>query len=160
VWRRPLAVIRHTQRFNIFTEHTKKCDSSKGSRGFLTMGFDGVADGATQRARERRHATRGVEIEREGCCSARLAAHFAKQPVGTIENSEEEDSLFGEGESRRGAAWGAGHGGNGAPAGFHGRVGRREQQGALACWGRGKLGRVFSWPDRENRGEGTPCRAP
>jgi hypothetical protein len=30
-WRRPLAAIRHTQRFNIFTEHTKKCDSSKGS---------------------------------------------------------------------------------------------------------------------------------
>jgi hypothetical protein len=29
--RRPLAAIRHTQRFNIFIEHTKKCDSSKGS---------------------------------------------------------------------------------------------------------------------------------
>jgi hypothetical protein len=29
--RRPLAAIRHTQRFNIFAEHTNKCDSSKGS---------------------------------------------------------------------------------------------------------------------------------
>jgi hypothetical protein len=46
-----------------------------------------------------------------------------------MENSEEGGSLFGEGESRRGAARGAGHGGNGAPAGFHGRVGHREQQG-------------------------------
>jgi hypothetical protein len=56
---------------------------------FLTTGFDGVADGAAQRARERRHATRGVEIEREGCCSARLAAHFVEQPAGTTTNSEE-----------------------------------------------------------------------
>jgi hypothetical protein len=56
---------------------------------FLTTGFDGVADGAAQRARERRHATRGVEIEREGCCSARLAAHFDEQPAGTMENNEE-----------------------------------------------------------------------
>jgi hypothetical protein len=54
----------------------QKYDSSKGSGVFLTTVFDGVADGAAQRARERRHATRGVEIEREGCCSARLAAHL------------------------------------------------------------------------------------
>jgi hypothetical protein len=32
---------------------------------------------------------RGVEIEREGCCSARLAAYFVEQPAGTMENSEE-----------------------------------------------------------------------
>jgi hypothetical protein len=95
-----------------------------------------------------------VEIEQEGCCSARLAAHFVEQPAGTTENSEEGGSLFREGESRRGAAWGADHGGNEAPAGFHGRVGRREQLGALACWGRGKQGRVFSWPDREKQGRG------
>jgi hypothetical protein len=59
-----------------------------------------------------------VENELEGCCSARLAAHFAEQPAGTTTSSEEGGSLFGEGESRRGAARGAGHGGNGALAGF------------------------------------------
>jgi hypothetical protein len=108
--RRPLATIRHTQRFNIFTENTKKYNSSKGSGGFLTTGFDDVTDGAAQRARERRHATRGVENEREGCCSARLAAHFDEQPAGTTENSEEGGSLFGEGESSRGTTRGIGHG--------------------------------------------------
>jgi hypothetical protein len=56
---------------------------------FLTKGFDGVTDGAAQRARERRHAMRGVEIEQEGYCSARLAAHFVEQPAGTTTNSEE-----------------------------------------------------------------------
>jgi hypothetical protein len=61
---------------------------------FLTTGFDGVMDGAAQRARERRHTTRGVEIEREGCCSARLAAYFVEQPVGTTTNSEEGGSLL------------------------------------------------------------------
>jgi hypothetical protein len=76
---------------------------------------------------------RGMEGIR-GCCSARLAAHFDEQPAGTTENNEEGGSLFGERESRRGAARGANHGGNGAPTGFHGRVGRRDQQGALACW--------------------------
>jgi hypothetical protein len=76
---------------------------------FLTTGFGGVADGAAQRARERLHATRGVEIEQEGCRSARLAAHFVEQPTGTTTNIEEGGSLFGEGESRRGAARGAGH---------------------------------------------------
>jgi hypothetical protein len=30
-----------------------------------------------------------VEIEREGCCSAWLAAHFVEQPAGTTKNSEE-----------------------------------------------------------------------
>jgi hypothetical protein len=30
-----------------------------------------------------------VEIEREVCCSALLAAHFVEQPTGTTENSEE-----------------------------------------------------------------------
>jgi hypothetical protein len=58
------------------------------------MVFDGVTDGAAQRARERRHATRGVEIEREDCCSARLAAHFVEQPAGTTTNSEEGGSLL------------------------------------------------------------------
>jgi hypothetical protein len=57
-----------------------------------------------QRARERRHATRGVENEREGCFSAWLAAHFDEQPAGTTENSEEGGSMFGEGEPSRGVA--------------------------------------------------------
>jgi hypothetical protein len=38
--------------------------------------------------------TRGVDIEREGCCSARLAVHFAEQPAGTTTNSEEGVSLL------------------------------------------------------------------
>jgi hypothetical protein len=65
--------------------------------------FDGIADGAAQRARERRHATRGVEIEWECCCSARLAAHFAEQPAGTTTNSEEGGSLL----VFHGRKWGA-----------------------------------------------------
>jgi hypothetical protein len=32
---------------------------------------------------------REVENEREGCCSAWLAAHFVEQPAGTMKNSEE-----------------------------------------------------------------------
>jgi hypothetical protein len=59
-----------------------------------------------QRARERRHETRGVEIEQEGCCSAQLATHFVEQPAGTTVNNEEGGSLFGEG-SRAEALHGA-----------------------------------------------------
>ena len=35
-----------------------------------------------------------VENELEGCCSARLAAHFVEQPAGTTTNSEEGGSLL------------------------------------------------------------------
>jgi hypothetical protein len=35
-----------------------------------------------------------VENELEGCCSARLAAHFDKQSAGTTTNSEEGGSLL------------------------------------------------------------------
>jgi hypothetical protein len=114
--RRPLSAIRHTQQFNIFTEHKKIYNSSKGSGGFLTTGFNGVADGAAQRARERRHATRGVEIEREGCCSARLAAHFVEQPAGTTKNSKEGFNAVRRGGRRakngtgRGTVWALGWG--------------------------------------------------
>jgi hypothetical protein len=103
--RQRLATINITQWFNSFTAHKKNMAAVRAARN-LTTGFDGVANGVAQRARERRHATRGVENEREGCCSARLAAHFDEQPAGTMENSEEGDSLFGEGEkgARR---WGA-----------------------------------------------------
>jgi hypothetical protein len=87
-----------------------------------------------------------------GCCIARLAAHFVEQPAGTTENSEQGGSLFVEGESRRGAAWGADHGGNGAPAGFHGSVGRREQQGALACWEEENREGRFPGRTRKSRG--------
>jgi nicotinamidase-related amidase len=44
--RRPLAAVRHTQRFNIFTEHKIYIYIIAASNGgFLTTGFDGVADG-------------------------------------------------------------------------------------------------------------------
>jgi hypothetical protein len=45
---------------------------------FLTTVFDGVADGAAQRARERRHATRGAENELEGCCADFSCRHPKK----------------------------------------------------------------------------------
>jgi hypothetical protein len=43
-----------------------------------------------------------VENEQEGCCSARLAAHFDEQLAGTTENSEEGGSLFCEGREEDG----------------------------------------------------------
>jgi hypothetical protein len=59
---------------------------------------------------------RGVEIEREGCCSARLAAHFVEQPAGTTTNNEEGARCWFSMEENA-ARWIE-------------RAGRREQQGA------------------------------
>jgi hypothetical protein len=50
-WRRRLAAIRHTQRFNIFTEHTKKNVIAARGSGCLTTVFDGVVDGAAQNSK-------------------------------------------------------------------------------------------------------------
>jgi hypothetical protein len=109
-----------------------------------------------------------VEIEREGCCSAQLAAHFAEQPAGTMENSEEGGSLFGEGESRRGAArghqpwrkwsscWFPWESRAQGTAGCFGVLGKRETRKGVFLAGQGKTGarerragRRDCWPEME-----------
>jgi hypothetical protein len=58
--RRPLAAKTHKFVGGSSSDitHIRKINSEdSGGGGVLTTGFDGVADGATQRARERRHAT-------------------------------------------------------------------------------------------------------
>jgi hypothetical protein len=106
--RQCLAAISITQWFNSFTTHKKNMTAVRAARNLTEdLRRRGWGCAASTRATTR---DEGMEIEREGCCNARLAAHFVEQPVDTTTNSEEGGSLFGEGESCRGAARGAGHG--------------------------------------------------
>jgi hypothetical protein len=118
--RRPLAAIRHTQQFNIFTEH-KKYNSSKGSEGFLTTGFDGVADGATPKTANNRWASR-------------RAAHCSTPHLDRSSNTWHVRSASSE-EARGGA-------GAAKTAAFH--CGGAARQGASGTW-RGGAGRRESW---------------
>jgi hypothetical protein len=102
--RRPLAAIRHTQQFNIFTEHTNIyiyiyiSNSSKDSGGFLTTGFNGVADGAAQKLqtpveRRRRAAHCATQNSKPATREAIGAtAHFVEHLASTMGTAQIERS--------------------------------------------------------------------
>jgi hypothetical protein len=83
----------------------------------------------------RRTARKGARCATHRTCSARL-------PVADHDHGGGHDALA-EGEFASDAA-------ARAP---RSELARREQQGALACWGRGKQGRVFSWKQGRRYGE-------
>jgi hypothetical protein len=86
---RRLAVIRHTQRFNIFTKHTKNGIAAREA-GCLTTIFDGVADGLCKTANTRRPSRRAAtthlprHFAEHLACARRWQRDKAREGVGAV----------------------------------------------------------------------------